>query len=320
MKILIIKPSSFGDIVQAAPCAAALKQAYPQCEISWVIFKQWAPLLEIFPDIDKIIGWDRNSGIKGFFEVLKKVKETEYDFILDLQGLFRSGLLAKLAKGKVKIGAPGMKELSGLMIKEIEPQKAKINATLRNLETVNFITGKKFTPEVHLKIDEQSVKEAGIMLSENKVPEKYFTLLPFARGKGKDWSIENYRILIDLLKEKYPQYGILILGSKNDFGKIKNDNAIGGKVADLCGKTDLKQLAAILSKSALSVGADTGSMHLSSVLNVPSVFIFGVSDINETAPHIGRFSLFINKENPKEINNIRPEEIFTEIQKRVTET
>jgi ADP-heptose:LPS heptosyltransferase len=312
LKILIIKPSSFGDIVQAAPCAAALKRAYPQCEISWVVFKQWAALLELFSDVDNIISWDRKAGVKGFFETLKKVKKNEYDFILDLQGLFRSGALALLAKGKIKIGAPGMKELSGFMLKEIEPKKAKINATLRNLETVNYITGQTSAAEAHIKADKQSLQETSEILASGGVVGKYFTLFPFARGKGKNWNIGNYCVLIDLLRTKYPQYNILILGSAEDFGKIKSGN-IAGKAVDLCGKTNLKQLAAVLSKSSLSVGADTGPMHLSCVLNVPSVFIFGASDINETAPYIGRFSLFVNKKNPKDINKITPAEVFDEI-------
>ncbi|MDR1940728.1 MAG: glycosyltransferase family 9 protein [Endomicrobium sp.] len=312
MKILIIKPSSFGDIVQAAPCASALKKAYPQCSISWVVFCGWETLLELFSDVDDIISWDRRSGVKGFFDVLKKVRKTQYDLILDLQGLFRSGLLAKLAKGKVKIGAPGMKELSGFMIKEVYPGKAKINATLRNLETVNFITGQKFKPQVNISVAEDSVQRALNLLKDNGIDGDYIVLLPFARGKGKDWSVENYSVLAGLIKEKYKNTAIAVLGTQKDYGKIKSD-----KTVDLCGKTDIKLLAALLSKSALAIGADTGSMHLASVLNVPSIFIFGASDINETAPFIGRFSLFVNKENPKNINDISPEEIFAEVQKRI---
>jgi ADP-heptose:LPS heptosyltransferase len=306
MKILIIKPSSFGDIVQAAPCATALKQAYRGCEITWVVFSQWEQLPLLFSDVDKVISWDRKAGIRGFFDALENVRQNEYDLILDLQGLFRSGLLAFLAKGKTKIGAPGMKELSGFMIKEIEPEKAKINATLRNLKPVNYITGKKFTPAVRVK-----ELSSGLILSE-AAGRQFITLVPFARGKGKDWGVKNYLVLIDLLKAKYPQYDIVILGSKNDYGKIKSD-----LICDLCGKTDINQLAAILSKSRLSVGADTGPMHLSCVLGVPSVFIFGASDIKETAPYIGKFTLFSNEENPKDIEKIPPEKVFEGVERQI---
>ncbi|MDR1196250.1 MAG: glycosyltransferase family 9 protein [Endomicrobium sp.] len=310
MKILIIKPSSFGDIVQAAGSAAALKKAYPDCRISWVVFKQWEELTDIFSDIDNIYVWDRNIGVKGFFKVLKEIRKTEFDIIIDLQGLLRSALLAKMAKGKIKIGVPGMKEHSSILIKEPYPENANINATLRNLEPARFLTGKKFTPEVNVKINDNTLREAKNILDNAGIKENFIALMPFARGKGKDWSAGNYLKLIDLIKKKYPFYGIVVLGSKNDYGKIKSDN-----IADICGKTNIKELAAILSKSSLAVGADTGSMHLAAVLNVPSIFIFGDSDVNETSPCIGKFSVIVNKENQKEINGIKPEEVFAEAQK-----
>ncbi|MCL2144734.1 MAG: glycosyltransferase family 9 protein [Endomicrobia bacterium] len=314
MKILIIKPSSFGDIVQAVPCAAALKKAYPGCEISWVVFKQWEELFEIFPDADHVITWDRKKGVKGFFSVLKEIKKTEFDVIMDLQGLMRSAILAKMAKGKVKLGVPGMKEFSNILIKEVYPENAKINATMRNLEPVRFLTGKEFAPEVNIKINDPAFaviagSDSGEAVHAGSLG-RFAALMPFARGKGKDWSIENYLALIKLIKSKYPQLDIVVLGSKNDFGKIKSDN-----IKDLCGMTNLKGLAAVLSKASVAVGADTGSMHLASVLRTPSVFIFGDSDINETSPRIGNFSLLVNNENRKEINKIKPEDVFTEVEK-----
>jgi len=310
MKILIIKPSSFGDIVQAAPCAAALKQAYPGCEITWVVFSRWESLVGLFDGIDKIITWDRKKGVRGFTGALKEIRKNEYDLAIDLQGLMRSAWLARFSKAKIKLGVPGMKEGSSILIKEVYPQNAKMNATLRNLEPLRFLTGKSFKPEVKVKIDKNIRDSAEKVLAGNAVKGNFISLLPFARGKNKNWSVENYLKLIELIKSKYPHFQIVVLGSYGDYGRLVSD-----KVIDLCGKTDIKQLAAVLSKSALAIGADTGSMHLASVLNIPSVFIFGASDINETAPYIGRFSLLINKDNPFEIDKVSPEQVFEEAEK-----
>ncbi|AKL97922.1 glycosyltransferase family 9 protein [Endomicrobium proavitum] len=305
MKILIIKPSSFGDIIQALPCANALKEAYPGCFISWVVFNQWQDLPKLCSDIDEVIFWDRKNGLNGFFEVLGKVRATDFDLIIDLQGLLRSAFLAKFAKGKVKLGVPGMKELSNLLIKEVYPQNALMNATLRNLEPLRFLTGKKYEPKINITPDETLFKQF-----EPQLGKDFISFLPFARGKGKDWSLENYYELTDMFAEKYPDTKIAVLGSLGDFGKFQHN-----KITDLCGATDISSLAAVLSKSFLAVGADTGPMHLASVLQTPSVFIFGASDINETAPYIGKFSLLINKENPADIDKVTPTEVFAEIEK-----
>jgi ADP-heptose:LPS heptosyltransferase len=306
LKILIIKPSSFGDIVQALPCANALKKAYPKCEISWVVFSDWEALLCMCCDIDRIIIWNRKDGLKGFFKTLKQIRKIKYDIIIDLQGLIRSSILAKFAKAEIKIGVPGMKEFSNFLIKELYSDDSNVNATLRNLKPVYFITGKEFKPGVNIKI---SIDENKI-LHENKIFSSFITLIPFARGKGKDWSVLNYHKLINLIKKKYVDMQIVILGSSNDFERIQSN-----MVVDLCGKTTIKELAAILLRSSVAVGADTGPMHLSSVLGTPSVFIFGSSDINETAPYIGQFSLLANKNNSKYIDYIKPETVFLEINK-----
>lgn len=309
MKILVIKPSSFGDIVQAAPCATALKKAYPGCNVSWVAFKQWKDLFDIFSDIDNVVLWDRKKGVKGFFDVLREIRKIKFDLVIDLQGLMRSALLAKMSRGTTKLGVPGMKEFSSILINEVYPKNALMNATLRNLEPVRFLTDTQYTPEININLNTNLLHEAGKILEKGRVSGCFIALMPFARGKGKDWSIDNYLELIDLIKEKYA-HDIVVLGSKEDHGKIKSD-----KIKDLCGKTDLKELAAILSKASIAIGADTGSMHLASVLDVPSVFIFGDSDIKETAPYIGRFSLIINDKDRKKINEIKPETVFAEAEK-----
>jgi ADP-heptose:LPS heptosyltransferase len=308
MKIFIIKPSSFGDIVQALPCANALKQTYCGCEISWVVFSSWEALFKICGDVDKVIVWDKKRGLKGFFEVLKKVKKTEYDVIIDLQGLLRSAFLARFAKAKIKLGVPGMKEFSNLLIKEVSPKKACFNAIFRNLEPVCFLTGKIFKPEVNIKISNDIKERVEEILQNNGLcAEDFITLLPFARGKGKDWSLSNYCKLVDIITKKYTSMRIVILGLECNFGKIQSN-----KVIDLCGKTTTEELAGVLLKSKVAVGGDTGSMHLAAVLQTPSVFIFASSDIHT---YIGRFSLIKNYSNPDNINDIKPERVFGEIEK-----
>jgi ADP-heptose:LPS heptosyltransferase len=308
MKVLIIKPSSFGDIVCAFPAANALKQAYGNVSISWLVFKQWEEVVRLCGDADDIISWDRQGGLKEFFHVLRIIRETKFDYIFDLQGLLRSAIMARLAKGKNKIGVSGMKEMSGIFIKEVYPQNAKINAVLRNLETIRYATQKPCKPAVNLRIDDETYLRAHEILKRNNVNGEYIALLPFARGAGKNWSIENYKELIKILYDKYPAVNIVVLSTAQDFGKI------GEGVFDLSGQTTISELAAIVSKSKVCIGADTGSMHLAAMLNVPCVFIFGKSDSVETAPYLGKFAVLVNKKSHKDIDKISPTKVFEAIE------
>ena len=127
MKILIVKPSSFGDIIQANPVLAALKSTWKDCSVDWLVFKQWKEIVKMFPAVDNIITWDRHGGMKAFSSVLKECNKQKYDLVIDLQGLLRTALLVKMMNAKKKIGVSGMKELSWLLVKEPYKRNKKEN-------------------------------------------------------------------------------------------------------------------------------------------------------------------------------------------------
>ncbi|WP_413854018.1 glycosyltransferase family 9 protein, partial [Candidatus Ruminimicrobium bovinum] len=90
MKILIIKPSSFGDIIQANPIIAAIKEEWSNAKIDWLVFDKFKPTVELFGNITNIKVWKRNGGIKAFFDILKDCNKQNYDLVMDLQGLLRT--------------------------------------------------------------------------------------------------------------------------------------------------------------------------------------------------------------------------------------
>jgi lipopolysaccharide heptosyltransferase II len=277
MKILIIKPSSFGDIIQANPVLPALLQNYPKARIYWLVFKAWEETLDLFPDIAGKIVWDKKAGIREYFRVISEVRKEKFDIVVDLQGLARTALIARMSGAHKVIGVPGMKEFSSILVKETFPQSAKINATKRNLETVRYLTGKTFDPVFNIKIPQASVNEARELLAKNGVQnkEEFIVFVPAARGAAKTWPAGYYYELAAKLQNKK----IMVLGAEGDGKLLKNE-----KIIDLSGKTNIKVLAAILSLSKAVVGGDTGPLHLSAALGVPSVMIFGGSDVDETSP------------------------------------
>ncbi len=318
MKILIVKPSSFGDIIQANPIIQAIKSKWKDSLTDWLVFSQWKQVVELFPDINSIKCWDRKGGIKAFFKVLKDCNKEKYDLVIDLQGLLRTAVFCKLLKAKRKIGVSGMKELSWLFIKEPYKRNKNENAVIRNLNSLSYITSEKYEPSFNIKIDTVPYK----ILNEHGIEkdDKIIAFVPFSRGKTKTWKSNNYVVLTDMIKSLNKDIKIVVLGSQSDYGKIKSDNII-----DLCGKTNIKELAGILSVCEIAVGADTGAMHLANAIGIKNVFIFGGSDIKETAPY-GNNSKVIssnldcspcrgkckfNKE--KCLEQIKPDVVFEEI-------
>ncbi|HHT9130224.1 MAG TPA: lipopolysaccharide heptosyltransferase II [Candidatus Brocadiaceae bacterium] len=281
MNVLIVKPSSFGDIVQANPTLVALKKFYPDCNVSWLVFDMWKDVLSLFPDLDRVIIWRKRGGIKEFIHVVHLLRKEKYDLVIDLQGLARSALLTFISGAKKKIGVPGMKEFGWWFIREVFPESRSMNAVNRSLETVRYLTGKKIEPAFNLSVPPSAEREASDIIKSLGVSNSETTIgiVPFARGLSKQWPIEYYRQLIDLIVLHNNRVNILILGSKDNVGIIEHPNAI-----DLCGRTSLTQLAAVFKMCKVVIGSDTGPVHLAAALNVPVVVLFGGSDVRETAP------------------------------------
>ncbi|HXR03314.1 MAG TPA: glycosyltransferase family 9 protein, partial [Verrucomicrobiae bacterium] len=109
MKILILKPSSLGDVVQALPVLRLLKRHLPASEIFWWIDSQFAPLLEGDPDLTGVVRFERQrwASPRHWPEALRSVRwlrAQNFDWVIDLQCLARSGAFAWLANGKFLIG------------------------------------------------------------------------------------------------------------------------------------------------------------------------------------------------------------------------
>lgn len=310
MNILIIKPSSFGDIVQADPTAVVLKRLLPDCRISWLVFDRWAAIVQMFPDVDETIVWRRGGGPLEYLRVIRAVRRKSFDLVIDLQGLLRSALIARLAGAKTIVGVPGMKEASWVFVREAAPAWRSFNAVWRSLETLRHagITGACTEAGDIRGIDMQDLRTifrvtvpdaarrqaAGLLSAEGiSDTDSIVGIVPSARGRGKQWAPASYTRLIDMIHGERPSVKFVLLDSA---ASVLRFPAHAG-IADLGGMLTLPQLAAVLSRCRVVIGGDTGPMHLAAALGVPVVVLFGGSDVSETAP-VSPAATILRKEFP----------------------
>ena len=90
-RILIIKPSSLGDIIHALPTLAALRSRFPEARIVWMVKQEWAEILEGNPHLDEVL--PVKFSLRRLWSLVQTVREKRFDLIIDLQGLFRSGFI-----------------------------------------------------------------------------------------------------------------------------------------------------------------------------------------------------------------------------------
>ncbi|MGZ8380979.1 MAG: glycosyltransferase family 9 protein, partial [Nitrospira sp.] len=101
-RILLIKPSSLGDIVHALPVVSAIKTQWPGSHLTWVVKRQWADLVERAEGIDRV--WPLDMTVSSWIREGLALRAQRFDLAIDLQGLFRSGVLTWLSGAPTRIG------------------------------------------------------------------------------------------------------------------------------------------------------------------------------------------------------------------------
>src|SRR5271169_778909 len=120
-ELLIIKPSSLGDIVHGLQVAASLKAQRPGLRISWIVREIFAPLVRACEAVDHTYIFERNAGPKGFLRLMREVRRTKFDYVFDMQGLLRTGLMTSRTRAKHKVGRSDAREWSGLFYNQKVP-------------------------------------------------------------------------------------------------------------------------------------------------------------------------------------------------------
>ncbi|MBI1824719.1 MAG: glycosyltransferase family 9 protein [Nitrospirae bacterium] len=340
LRILIIKLSSLGDVIQSLPVASALKTCFPSTEISFLVNREYGELLIGQPSIDKIFLFDRrikNRFFQGFYSnwvLIQTLREKSFDLVIDLQGLFRSGLIAWLSRGRKTIGFDNSREGSrhfyGQRVLVPDPTIHAVDRYLLIPKSLGWVG----EPEFLIPIDEKDkVFIEDFMKSEKIDPGLPIVAIhPTARWATKRWPAHHFRRLTVLLHQS-KGFQVVFLGSHGelpDIRKIVSGMTVRPILAT--GKFSLKQLSAFLIRSAILVTNDSGPMHLAVALNVPVLALFGASDFHKTGPY-GREEQVVyknvacspclkrtchNHPFPMEcMESITPEEVFEKIQQRV---
>lgn len=295
MKILIIKPSSLGDVIHALPFLQAVKDSFPDARVDWVISKNLKGILEGNPLIHELIVFDKDSwkGIKNLPGTISEIKglrkllkSKRYDVVVDLQGLLRSGLITFFTPASMKVGFQHAREGSHYFYDLKIPENGAVHAVDRCLEIAKAIGAKSKKTAFPLYVD-TAAREKITQLTGN-IPE-YIVIAPSARWATKRWPAEYFASLM-----KKITLPCVIAGAKGDrdtaqeiIHRIQSTEHRIQTVTtvNLCGKTNLKELVALIDRAKAVVSNDSGPMHIAAALGKPLVALFGPTDPAKTGPY-----------------------------------
>jgi heptosyltransferase-1 len=293
MKILVIKPSSLGDVIHALPFLNALKETFPDSRIDWVISRNIKDILEDSPLINSLIVLDKDSWkrirnipktLAEISKLRKALKAKHYDIVVDLQGLLRSGLISLSAPSTMKIGFADAREGSRFCYDRKISIDKNIHAVDKCLAAAEAIGAKINRVKFPLHVDTAAKKIVKRLLGNIK---DYIVIVPSARWATKRWPAHNFAKLISNTAAP-----CVITGTKSDnkiamkiLDNLSDKRNKSGKIINLCGKTGLKELTALIAGAKAVVTNDSGPMHIAAALKKPVIAVFGPTAPERTGPY-----------------------------------
>ena len=293
-RILIIRMSALGDVINTLPALGELKRAYPASHISWLVEPGFAPVVEAQPEVDQTIIIPRKRLQKWLTrpgkwlqaaaevrQVLREIREPRFDVALDFQGNLRSGVLMRLSNASRRIGfhPRDRKEPDLGSATETAPalrgECHRVERALHLLRALGLEPGPAkaslaIPPEAASRVDEflQSRGLAGKTLVTIHSGTSQF-------GAYKRWTDEGYRELCQRLIDELGAAVVLTWGSAPEQESAERLREGLPDAVVVSFETTLMELAALCTRADVFVGGDTGPGHLASLVGTPVVSIFG---------------------------------------------
>ena len=321
-RILIVRLSSLGDVIQTLPIPSVVRAAYPDAEIGWAIDRELASAIAGHPDVDHIhpcdrLQWGQNlkypfkwypiAGAAARF--VEEIRTIGYDCALDVQGLLKSAAIPLLARIPIRIGFGHRRELSHLFYKErylnrteyFDRDRMHVDhmmalASAIGCETSNYsIQLPPVTVESRTKMDALLGNGAG-----HNTP--LIAIAPATQWTSKEWPFEHWLSLTRMILEQ-TSANVLLIGAPTDapvtvrlLGML--GDTVRQRVLDLAGRTSIPELYALLQKVAVMVAADTAPLHIAGAAGCDLVGLFGATPTLRTGP-MGRGNIALLSLQPK---------------------
>lgn len=285
-RILIIKPSAIGDVVHALPVLSLLRRKWPEAQVSWVVTPACAGLVEEHPQIDQTIRFERTmwsrswrspAALTNLLRFARGIRARQFDLVIDLQGLLRSGWIVAESKAPVRVGFSNARELGWLFYTHRIPMRWEDHAVDRNLCIAEALGLGRAPVEFQFAVDDRDRQHvAGLVRRDSR----YAVLLPGTNWETKKWPVEKFAALVRPLRDRF-ELASVVAGSASE---AQLGHQIPG-ATNLCGKTTLRQLVALLEGAALVIANDSGPMHIAAALGRPLVVMHGPTSAVRTGPY-----------------------------------
>jgi lipopolysaccharide heptosyltransferase I len=287
MNVLIVRLGALGDIIHAIPAAAALRAAFPDGRIDWLVEGKHRDIVDLVTVIDRVVPLERRS-LHGWIDAAAVLRRVRYDAAIDLQGLLKSAVLARMSGAARVIGfsiwhlrektaRPFYSSTDGAPAGAADGEHV-IRKNLRLLETVGVRDETVRFPLARM------ASAALERLRAEIGPTTPFALLNAgAAWPNKRWPPQRFGEVAAFLKEVRGLHPVVLWGPDEE-GLARAVVDASGGAARMAPPTRLADLVELARAAALMISGDTGPLHIATAVGTPTVAIFGPTDPRRNGP------------------------------------
>ncbi|MDR2806672.1 MAG: glycosyltransferase family 9 protein [Puniceicoccales bacterium] len=269
MRILVIKPSSLGDIIHGMVVVAELKAQRPDCIIDWVVSRCFFDIVYQSQIASRVIIYERYGNIRSIFRLISEIRQEIYDYVFDMQGLARSGLMTFFAKSSHKIGRRDSHELSFLAYS----QRINYPGPVHAIDILKeFLTVIGCVPKVSglvKALENVDSPSAKAFLKREILPHPLMCIFPESRCPKKEWSF--FTPLVQAILERDQHVAVVLLGNRPDPAEHRFSFPL---CFDLRAKTSLSDVVFLIRNAQLVIANDSGPLHISAALGRNTLGLF----------------------------------------------
>jgi len=292
-RIALIKPSALGDVVHALPVLSALRDRWPAAHVTWVVNRAYEPLLTGHPHLNATLPFDRGAlkrgpaAVPALYRFVAALRGGRFDLVLDLQGLLRTGLMSWVTGAPRRVGFASAREGAPRFYTDRVdvPDADRLHAVDRYWRVAEAlgVTGQM---RFHVPVAPGAQRRARDWLAGAARP--LVMLAVGARWLTKRWPPENFAAAAVAVLRQFGGTVVFVGGAEDRPLARAAADRLGAASLDLCGRTPIDVLAAVLNEADVVLANDTGPLHLAAALGRPVVAPYTCTLVERHGPY-GQF-------------------------------
>ncbi len=290
-RILLIRPSALGDVCRSVCVLAAIKERYPDAKIDWMVQDSFVEAIIHHPALNRVIPFSRKKfgaeckkgKFGGLLRWLRELKNTNYDLVIDAQGLARSGFFTWATRASTRVGYKDAQEIAWIFLNMRVDAPRTLHTVDRMLKLAQAVDADVSNPDMQLYTGQDELSQVII-----EYPERYAVIAPTSRWPGKCWSIERFTELSRRLIEHPEVDRIIVVGGPGERLSCTPLLDLASEhphITDRVGSTSISQLMAIISRAQLVVANDSAALHMAVGFNRKLVALLGPTESSLVGPY-----------------------------------